>query len=524
MPMNQPGPSPAVGQAMAESVFGARPAQADAEVFVRADVEGDLVRLDQPAPHYAKRLPLQVAWHVDMLETLGEDLAAWVDRVEQRFTQDSLMIHYRADFQPLNGQALAAWFDGRPLPVWRLARLGLGLARALAALHEVGLGQMTLHPERVGFMAGRFAVLPTLAGVLEPLSTLVKRRDLGWLFYTAPEILRTRCGDPGLLAAADVFALGRLLAAATAGVWQPPVFNDAPEQIEALVERLNIMATAPSGSIPMELASLLTAMTAPMPEHRPGLGEVIANLEATLLDQGPESLLLNQVGVGTPEEMETLLSDLEQEPPGSPFALPPALLSRARAEIELRRQPPRFQEALGALNRSEKLEPNNAAIVIRIAQVYEQFKEHPSHLRLSAQAYQRAVALGELDSEVVASWLSVLERLGDPRYTLESTAFLPRQAWTAELAKTRAGALLVQSMFVSAWQELVDFFSRHGFDDQAYALARQVAEHLAPQQLMRSYHLQYKDTPGLEALAALAWERNGNLDLAQQWLDRARQS
>ena len=73
-----------------------------------------------------------------------------------------------------------------------------------------------------------------------------------------------------------------------------------------------------------------------------------------------------------------------------------------------------------------------------------------------------------------------------------------------------------------AWQELTTFFARFSFDAEAYKLTREAARWIAPLTLMKLYHQQYKNIPGLEALISVIWEKNGNLDQARIWLKKAR--
>ena len=184
-----------------------------------------------------------------------------------------------------------------PLPVRRVAQLGLELLDALEAAHAAGLAHLDLRPGNVLVTADGRA---RLAGV--GLATL--RRDLGAgpaaadRAYLAPEQLR---GDPAG-PPADLWSLGTILWLAVEGEPPPAQPEGRPDSSTAAV-----LADAPAPAVRAgPLAPALHALLTRPPGGRPGIADT-------------RRLLAPLAGVGRPAPAAPVLGS----PPGPVLGFPP---------------------------------------------------------------------------------------------------------------------------------------------------------------------------------------------------------
>ena len=148
-----------------------------------------------------------------------------------------------------------------PLPVHRVARLGLDLLDALEAVHAAGLAHLDLRPASVLVTADGGARLAA-AG----LATLrgVPGADRGTTTFLAPEQIR---GDP-FGPPADLWSLGTILFLAVEG--EPPFGADGSDAIMSAILNDRPRPFARAGP----LASTLTALLTKPAGGRPGLPEI----------------------------------------------------------------------------------------------------------------------------------------------------------------------------------------------------------------------------------------------------------
>jgi eukaryotic-like serine/threonine-protein kinase len=148
-----------------------------------------------------------------------------------------------------------------PLPVRRVARLGLELLDALAAVHAAGLAHLDLRPACVLVTADGAA---RLAGVGLATLRATPGADRGTTAYLAPEQVR---GDPAG-PPADLWALGTILFLAVEG--EPPFAADSSDATMAA-----ILADRPRRFVHAgPLVPTLTALLTKPPGGRPGIPEV----------------------------------------------------------------------------------------------------------------------------------------------------------------------------------------------------------------------------------------------------------
>jgi serine/threonine protein kinase len=218
----------------------------------------------------------------------------------------------------VRGRALSEYVtDYGPLPADLAAALGLGLAEALAAIHQAGILHRDLKPGNILLGKDGPRVIDFgLAALAEAPGDLTKTADtIGTPVCMAPEQARS---SRDLTTAADVYALGAVLAFALTARY-PYARPSIPATLLAIAD----LATPPDlYGIPETLAGCVAAMLAHAPADRPVLGDVIAALTKALTD----------TGVTAPDEALRRLAEVtyrerptDPPPPEPPATRPPRI-------------------------------------------------------------------------------------------------------------------------------------------------------------------------------------------------------
>ena len=169
--------------------------------------------------------------------------------------------------------------DAGPFPEDSLLALASGLARALAAIHEVGLVHRDLKPSNVLLSTRGPQVIDFgIARAADATALTRPGQALGTPAYMAPE----QATGSGLHAASDLFAFGGVLVFAATG--RAPFGSGEPA---ALLYRV-VNEEPDLGGVPERLLPLVTACLAKDPEERPGLDSVLAELTGTALPAGDD--------------------------------------------------------------------------------------------------------------------------------------------------------------------------------------------------------------------------------------------
>jgi hypothetical protein len=493
------------------------------KTLVFKDVEGDLVHVHGGGPpHLAKCLSISVAWQVFDLEDLTHVEEATVTSVETDLHEGLSYLHYRPAIEVFPGMSLRGELrlEGSLGP-WLAAGMAYDLCRSLKTLHEEDIPQLVLHPERIGRLAGRFVLLPTLAGVLPPLSRMPSNEAAGWLHYVAPEVLRTRGIDKALLFAADVYAWGRMMHLLCAPDWQPDLTGDAWKLAEQRVERPESESLPPLPAGFATLAAIWSRAAALPPAQRPSLDELLKQLQQVREEVAPEEQFARLLRERKLAEAERLVEELEQACRAGHCSVPQRTFHLMAADLHMARTPPDPGRAIIELDLAESREYYEADVQIRLARAYLHFTGNDRHLWLSSKAYERAARLQGWNAEVLDEWMPLLQRLEDPDYALEVLARIPTVFHTRRVSILRIECLLRKREYGDAWREVAALFPGRRFDREFYELARRVAQCDDPEDLL-TWSVTFQGQRGFAAPLAAAWEVLGDETLAEMLLQEAR--
>ena len=509
-------------QSMASSVFSGKASMAKAYGRpVRSDIEGDLIHVDDPQSHFAKHLPLNYIWHINFGDLdLYDAFESWCTSVD--ISIDDIVIHYFPGLQPTNLIQIRSElrFD-LPLVQWRLAILTKDLCTSLREILNKGIPQLLIHPERIAVGETGFMILPTLAGLNPPLSGLEKDQNLGWLFYSAPEVVRTRFAEPRLSPAAEVYSMGRTLQLVAAFDCVPPVIIDGLKYLQSLVEDLAVMSLPSDGIDFQAFWELTDRMSAPLSNKRPDLETVIEQASSWIEQYAPEAIIRTHIQAGEIDNADACLKAVKACNRG-PFTFPMKTFHILCAELEFSRTPQNFQKALDHLNRSLQKDKMDADIYKRIAMAYESFTAHEQHMQLSAEAYKSAAELSGWPQDIMEGWTRVLQDL-PPHRIVADTSNVPKPFQPKEMVLLRVKSLMSTGQLENtekAWGEIVSYGIRFGMDVNLHNLARKVAGKVNPHLLLASKSICEK-TPELKPLEAVIWERNGNTKKMIECLEKA---
>lgn len=489
--------------------------------LIRRDIEGELVRVGDEPPHPCKRLPTGVAWQMFDPQDLEAAVAGLVSSVETDDEGPAYVIHYRGEVSPLDLPRLRELLrpEGR-FALWRAAELAHALCGDLRALHDEGLPQLLVHPERVGLAAGRFALLPTYAGVLPPLPDAPANAVAGWMHFIAPEVLRTRGVDKELMFAGDLYSLGRTLEAACLPNWLPDAETELLELAESRVESPE---SSSLGELPPPVAplrGLLDRMTALLPHERPGLESVVTELARLRDEADPEACVRGLLAGGRLSEAEACLPELEEMGGAGVYGAWRRTAHILAADIALAKSPPDCPRAIVELGRAESPGFYELDVQRRLGRAYALFTAQSDHLQRSCEAYERAAALSGWDAGVLDEWVAVLWQSGEPEAALKATQAVPAEKRTLGIFLLRAHSWEQRGAYLYAWHEIAAGLGLVCFDPSLYEQARRIASRNDPLDLVR-WMTPYRDRPDFAAPESLVWEMNGNLELARLKLAEA---
>lgn len=491
-------------------------------VFYRSDIDGNLFHVvgEQPQ-HYAKALPVAIAWHTFDVRDLADAAGDTVQSVMTDVGEGVHWIHYRADVEPLNLLALRelSHLNG-PLALWRVVTLTLDLAKQLQALHEAEVPQLLIHPSRVAQHRDHVVLLATLAGVLPPLPQALTTPAEGWLHYIAPEVLRTRGMQKALLVKGDTYSLGRTVEAMCVSSSRE---DGITEPFEVARRRVELLQPDSFGDLSVtfeRLVPVIRAMCAPLPSDRSSLSDVLKMLEVLRRELAPEVIFgeCRQQGLATARACHDDLKDAHAE---RVFGVTPRSLHLMAADVALMEMPPNCSSAILELEQAESAHEYEADVQYRMGRAYALWPTLPGHLELSAIAYKRAASRSGWKRDIVEEWTGVLRSSNNPVGALHDTEDVPLAAQPLSLVLLRGRCLFDSGEYEDAWREVAGAFPRLGFSQALFDLGTEIAQRLGPVPLAHWMNL-HNDEPGMAGPLAIAWRLKGNQQLAERYLKAAK--
>ncbi|MEV1119990.1 serine/threonine-protein kinase [Actinosynnema sp. NPDC049800] len=165
-----------------------------------------------------------------------------------------------------------------PLPPERVARIGVQIAGALAAVHAKNIVHRDVKPGNVLVTDDDLAKLTDFGiSIWRDVTRTDDGRVTGTPAYTSPEV----AGGHPASRASDVFSLGATLFAAVEGT--PPFGNGEPHEVLKRARRGETLPMRQAGP----LAPLLAEMLRPRPDQRPTADEVRLRLKDVVGDWEP---------------------------------------------------------------------------------------------------------------------------------------------------------------------------------------------------------------------------------------------
>jgi serine/threonine protein kinase len=178
----------------------------------------------------------------------------------------------------VDGNSLAPFCHGSPIPGHRVARLGAELATVLSYVHARGIVHRDIKPsniliDRDGSVRLADFGIARLHG--DTSTRTAGGTTIGTAAYIAPEQVR---GEP-VTAASDIYSLGLVLLEALTG---RRAYSGAP--VEAAMARLHTAPLVPT-SLPTGWPGLLTQMTDVDPARRPDADQAARTLRLLAREQ-----------------------------------------------------------------------------------------------------------------------------------------------------------------------------------------------------------------------------------------------
>lgn len=476
---------------------------------IKADVEGDWGEwLNGESRHFAKRLSTQTAWHSFVPHELaGED--GVVQSVQTDGEAGAHFIHYQSRVEPLELDELRKIIDGAGrLAPWRLAFLAGKLFAQLKELHEAVFPQMLLHPGRIGRWDSRLVLLPTLAGVMPPLSHWAGGQAGCWLHTIAPEVLRTRATVRGLLFAGDVYSLGRTLWILCLPKWSPAQAADARTLMTQRIELPEQDALPPLPPAFDCVQDLMRRICARSPNLRPPLDSIIAQWQAIETALSPQAAFYRHLGEGQLPLAGAFLQEILSDQEKGFFPLERRDLLFMQADYALAQTPPDCQRAIELLQAAESRKKYEVDVQLRLGRAYARYGAHSQHDAFSNEAYLRAAGLSQWDGAIIEEWIRMLQTQNNPQGILAATESIPNLERSKNLIWLRTGCWMKVGNLAKAWEEICLCFPRFTFDQGLFDWARQIAYSLSPADLMPWLPL-LRQHPGYAAALSIICEITG---------------
>lgn len=490
-------------------------------------LEGDLI---------IKRISLDTAWVIDVLDDLLELPDEIVVGVEENLDANHADIIYNKNLRSVTFDKLYELIAAdRIFGSWRLLTTALQLTRHLQELHHYGIAQLLIHPQRICFLGDNIRLIPSLAGVLSPFPSIVDENLVGWLFYVAPEVIRTRGLNLELLFKGDVYALGQTLFSIITNQNYIIGTGDPYVLLTDLVENPQKPDGRQASGVPAAFLEILIRMCSPVFSERPHLDEVADKLQQIVNEMGDvESRLEALIEARDISAARDMLAEIEPR-----LGTPLAGISEAdhyyyQAQLEIltavndHEDIGHISETIRLLRKAETIESTNIRVKVSLGDTYRLYSTHPNHLHMAVQAYEQALKLSGWDRSILVKWLGVFRRWKAVLFlqeTLKLKSVL--RPIPIEIFYERVQAFLDLKQPERAWDETVMGFQVCGYDETLYEKAKEIAGQFFTGPLMIALRTKYENETGNDwpdASLSVMWASNGNLDYAELHLKRAEAS
>ena len=467
--------------------------------FTRSDLEGDLLQIgitDSANTQFVKQLSSEKLWHFtpeDIYNRLSSQLVnkIKIDLIEEK----AIYLFYELGIRPLDLQQIRSYV--RPeaeFRGWRISKLAVDLCVCLRDLHLNDLPQLVIHPDRIGTLNCKFTILPTLSGVMPAFRDIQNNEATNnWLYYTAPEVLRTRGKYLDLLFAADIYSIGRILELlACFPTWTPNV-NDPLAFIEILVERSEIQTPEKKGIQQLsDIENLINAMCQYDSKLRPDLEYLIDAWSKIQHSYNPIGKILHLIAANDIPKAKKGIEEIEENAKNMLFELDEKEIKLLKVELELKKKEPDFGYAIRLLDSCLRGNEKDISILTKIASIYEKFTKHSEHRTYAVEYFIKAAILDQWkDSSLLIRAFDNLKKVNNPKFQISTISSLLTELTKINLRPASYSILLKayckMEKFELAWrtgiQYYIDYFVEDGFGQELFDALLNVAKFIDPKQL-----------------------------------------
>jgi len=487
------------------------------------DIEGLLIiEINNNKQRLFKHLSLEIAWNINDYTDLKLPTDSCVLEVREIFDEKIIAIKYDAGIDLLSFASLKKVIaPEKDFGIWRFLIFAEHISDYLSQFHQYDLFQLAIHPERVAIYKNKIVFLPTLSGVLPIIPEIIKYGNLKWLYFIAPEILRTRGMEIERLKSGDIFSLGRLFKLLLSDLERIPEVDAPEELITSIVEYFNFNLIEPPITLPDKILLLIEKMSAPDPNKRPELKEILQELNIFRSKFSPSSIIQLYIDKNELNEAENtftkynncksieVFDDIEAD-----FLF---------CDLMIMKNPPEFQKAINHLDKIIMLHPENFKLHLKKGDIYSKYKSHSQYILLCLSSYEKACILSEWQPDIQLKLFNASMNLDKLDKRIEAIVNIPYNKRIPYYYLILAKSFLQFGKIDSAWDEIVKFFKIVGYNSEAHMIGLQIAQKLGdPHKLLRwKLEQNAEQIPNLKTAVSIAFQLNNVNDLAKKYLTEA---
>jgi tetratricopeptide (TPR) repeat protein len=483
------------------------------------DIEGDLIQINEKE---GSQLVKQITSTNSKEKLYGDvnDLSIYLDDVVEKTGCNSKTgnyeIFYKRDIIPLTTSSILEIIDPcEEFSDWRFTKFALDISESLLSFQMLKLPLSLIHPSRIGVFKGKFIVLPTLPKSLPRFEEIAKGKELDWMFYLDPEILRTRAffersGSDfiQIFIKADVYSLGKIFQVFFSENFKFQPISDFFSYIEKTVENIEIRHDILEDEFKVKMQNLIDRMCSPIPQNRPELEEVISELKQFYAQSEPAFVVNDLIRKSKLSKLNQIAKELLKEKPYGLFDFYEAEKLLLLKNIELLKKPCDHGKAISYLDKYLNINPANVEVLIEIARIYKEYTSNSLHLENSINYLKRAADISDWQNDIVNVLVEILQVYPKTEKKLELTLEIPLNKRTPDIFLIRIEANLQLQRYTDAWYEIGTFFEKFGSDGKAEYLANEIIKNLDALTIKEWFHL---SKTKVDYLVELAYKRMAEL-------------